>query len=157
MSVFFFLDLGKDIEGTATEKNHKNQIEVISWQVSESNTACWAQAGAGSVSFGDIPFIKKLDKSSAKIFQYGASGKKIDQATLSCVRASGNESPSEYLNLKLTDCYVTSYSTGGTAGDDVPTESFSLNFSTIEILSKAPDGKTEGTASYDLRLVLAMK
>lgn len=155
MPVFFFLDLGKEIEGTATEKNHKNQVELMSWQLSESNSASWAHGGAGTVSFGDIPMSKKLDKASAKIFQYCAASKKIPQATLSCLRAAGNESPSEYLNIKLTDCFVTSYSTGGSSGDDVPIESFTLNFAKIEILSKAPDGATQGTASYDLRQVVA--
>ncbi len=155
MPVFFFLDLGKEIEGTATEKNHKNQIEILSWQLSESNTASWMHGGAGTVSFGDIPFTKRLDKASAKIFQHCAASKKINQAVLSCLRAAGNESPSEYLHIKFTDCFITSYSTGGSAGDDVPSESFSLNFSKIEILAKTPDGATQGTASYDLKQVLA--
>ena len=155
MPVFFFLDLGKEIEGTATEKNHKNQVEILSWQLSESNSASWMHGGAGTVSFSDVPFSKRLDKASAKIFQYCAASKKIPTATLSCLRATGNESPTEYLSIKLTDSFITSYSTGGSSGDDVPMESFTLNFAKIEILAKAPDGATQGTASYDMREVLA--
>jgi len=72
---------------------------------------------------------------------------------LTCRRA-GKE-PRPYLTIKFTDCLVSSFQTGGSSGDEVPTDTASINFSKIEY-SYTPQKKdgTLGTAipaGYDLK------
>jgi type VI secretion system secreted protein Hcp len=81
-----------------------------------------------------------MSKASPKLMQQCAEGKHIPDATLTCRRAGG--SAQEYLKIKLTDCIISSYQTGGSAnGQVVPTDQFSLNFAKLEFEYAAQDAK----------------
>jgi type VI secretion system secreted protein Hcp len=59
----------------------------------------------------------------------------------------------EVLRIQLEDTLVTSYQIGGSGGDIVPTDSFSLNFSKIEFeYTPHKDGKAGSPikTGYDL-------
>ena len=76
-----------------------------------------------SVSFRQCP-------ASPKLMAHCASGKHLTDATLTCLRASG-ETAEKYLEIKLTDVVISSYQTGGSDGD-LPIETMTLNFAKIE-------------------------
>ena len=82
-----------------------------------------------------------------------ANGEHIKDAVLS-VRKAGKEQQ-DYLKITLSDLLVSSYQTGGSHGDVVPSDQIALNFSKIEFEYKEqkPDG-TLGSAvksGYDLK------
>lgn len=155
-SVDYFLKLD-GIEGESTDDRHKGEIEILSFSWGETNAATTGRgggAGAGKVSLQDFHFVKPMDKSSPKLFLACAEGEHIKTATLTARKAGGEQQ--EYLKVTLTDVVITSYQTGGSSGDVVPTDSFSLNFAKIEFEYKPqnPDG-TLGEAvkaGYNLKL-----
>ena len=97
----------------------------------------------------------KVNKASPKLMQACASGEHIKKAVLSC-RKAGKEQQ-EYLKITLSDMLVSSYQTGGSAGDGVvPNDQIALNYSKIEFEYK--EQKADGTlggavkGGWDLKL-----
>jgi len=155
MATDYFLKLD-GIEGESAQKGHENQIDLLSWSWGESNSGSSSDgggSGSGKVNMQDISFAMKINKASPNLFKACASGSHIKEGTLTCRRA-GKE-PRPYLTIKFTDCLVSSFQTGGSQGDEVPTDSISLNFSKIEY-SYSPQ-KADGTlgtaipAAYELK------
>jgi type VI secretion system secreted protein Hcp len=155
--VDYFLKID-GIDGESTDDRHKGEIEIESFSWGESNFGSAASggggAGAGKVSMNDFHFVMRLSKASPKLFLACASGEHLTEAQLTVGRAGGDQI--DYLYWKLSDCLVTSYQTGASSAgaDTVPTDSFSLNFSKIEISYKEQkaDGSlgTEHRAGWDL-------
>ena len=155
MATDYFLKL-TDIKGETAQKGHEDEIDILSWSWGESNSGSSSQgggSGAGKVNMQDFSFAMKINKASPALFKACASGTHIAEGVLTCRRA-GKE-PRPYLTIKFTDCLVSSFQTGGSQGDEVPTDSISLNFSKIDY-SYSPQ-KHDGTlgtaipAAYDLK------
>ena len=110
------------------------QIDVFSWSWGATQTfdsAVGGGAGAGKVQMQDFHFTKTVDKTSPVLFQACATGKHFPSATLTLRKAGKGQQ--EYMVVKFSDLLVSSYQTGGSAGDTVPMESISFNFQSIEI------------------------
>jgi type VI secretion system secreted protein Hcp len=73
-----------------------------------------------------------------------ASGEHIEEATLTVRKAGGT--PVEYVVITLTNLIVSSYSTGGSGGEDRLTENISLNFGKAAIEYRSQDSKGQGVA-----------
>jgi type VI secretion system secreted protein Hcp len=82
-----------------------------------------------------------------------ATGDHIASATLVCRKAGGGQQ--EYLTIKFTDLLISSYQTGGSAGDVVPVDQISFNYTKIEFEYKPQDEKgavgAPIKAGYDLK------
>jgi type VI secretion system secreted protein Hcp len=83
--------------------------------------------GSGKVKLHDIQITKDVDKSSVKLQLACASGKHIKEAIIVVRKAGGPQ-----LEYDLHDVIVSSYALGSGHGNR-PTESFTLNFSSIKI------------------------
>ena len=133
MAVDMLLKLG-DIKGESKDSVHKETIDVLAWSWGASNSGS-AQigggAGVGKVNVQDLSFTKFVDKASPDIFLATCNGKHIPEATL-IVRKAG-EKPLEYLKVTMTDLMITSYSTGGSGGEDRLTENVTLNFAKVKL------------------------
>ena len=68
-----------------------------------------------------------IDKATPILFQDSLSGQEIKYATLEVVEPGG-----AYLDYKLTDVLISSVSDKGSAGDSLPQEQITLNFTKIE-------------------------
>lgn len=146
------------IEGESRDDKHRDQIEIESFSWGESNFASAASGGGGAtgkVSMNDFHFVMRVSKASPKLFLACASGEHLPEAQLSISKA-GAEQMIDYLYWKFTDILITSYQTGGSSGDAVPTDSFSLNFAKIEVSYKEQnaDGSlgAEHKAGWDLAI-----
>lgn len=130
--VDYFLKI-KDIEGESTDAKHKNEIDIESWSWGEANAGSHSYGGgggAGKVTMQDFHFVMRVNKASPKLLLSCATGAHIKEALMTC-RKAGKEQQ-EYLKVKFTDLLVSSYQTGGSAGDVVPVDQISLNFAKIE-------------------------
>ena len=106
------------------------------------------------MSMQDFHFVKKLDKSSPKLFLATATGEHIKTAKLTCRKAG--EQPLEYLRWSFSDLLVSSYQTSGSGQENsTPTDSFSLNFTKMEFeyTETNADGSAGGTtkAGWDIK------
>jgi type VI secretion system secreted protein Hcp len=111
---------------------HKGWIEVSSFQLEQVRTAATTigsatgGAGAGKVSVHDISITKRVDKSTPSLFKHCANGVHIPNGQISMRKAGGTQQ--EYLVIKLTDIFVSSYrAVGGGGGGAGATETFTLN------------------------------
>lgn len=155
-AVDFFLKLD-GIQGESTDSKHKNEIELENWSWGENQPASFgsgAGGGAGKVMMQDFHFTMKVNKASPKLLLACATGEHIKGAVLVC-RKAGKEQQ-EFLTIKLSDCLVSSFQTGGDGGSDVlPTDQVALNFGKIEYeyREQKPDGTLGGSvkAGYDLK------
>jgi type VI secretion system secreted protein Hcp len=76
MAIHMFLKLDK-INGEATNKDHKDEIEVLSWNwgMSQSGSAhVGSGTGTAGVSVGDLSIVKYVDKSTPTIIKYCCQG-----------------------------------------------------------------------------------
>ncbi len=143
--VDYFLKLD-GVDGESTDEKHKGEIDVLSWSWGESQSGTHAGGGgggAGKVSMQDFHFVMKVNKASPKLMQSCASGEHIAKGVLIC-RKAGTEQQ-EYLKVTMTDLLISSYQTGGSAGDVIPTDQISVNFAKIELEYK--EQKKDGTLS----------
>ncbi len=154
-AVDYFLKID-GIQGESPDKTHKNeiQIESFSWGATQSGTASHGSGmGAGRVQLQDFHFVMLVNKASPKLMLTCATGEHIKNAILTC-RKAGKEQQ-EYLKITFTDLLVSSYQTGGSAGDVIPMDQISLNFTKIEFEYKEQksDGSLGGAikAFYDMK------
>jgi type VI secretion system secreted protein Hcp len=134
MAVDLFIKLG-DIKGESQDKSHKDEIDVLawSWGMSQSGTMhLGTGGGAGKVNVQDISFTKYIDKSTPTIMLSCAKGSHIDTVVLT-VRKACVDTPLEYYKVTLTACLISSYSTGGSGGEDRFTENVTLNFEQFHV------------------------
>ncbi len=132
-AVDYFLKI-EGIEGESQDSKHKNEIDIESWSWGETQSGSHAYGGgggAGKVNMQDFNFAMHVNKSSPKLLLACASGQHIKSALLTC-RKAGKEQQ-EYLKIKFSDLLISSYQTGGSAGEGlVPVDQITLNFSKIE-------------------------
>jgi type VI secretion system secreted protein Hcp len=159
MAVDMFLKLD-GIPGESQDSKHKEEIEIesFSWGLSNSgSTHVGGGAGAGKAEFQDLHFVSRVSKASPKLFFACASGQHVQEATITFRKAGAQQV--EFLVYKLSDVLISSYQEGGSSGDIVPMDAFSLNFAKIEISYKEqkPDGSlgSEVAAGWDLKQVKA--
>jgi type VI secretion system secreted protein Hcp len=155
-AVDFFLKID-GIDGESKDAKHKNEIDIasFSWGATQSGTAHQGGGfGGGKVQAGDVHFVSQyFSKASPKLFLACASGEHIKKAVLICRRAGKEQQ--EFLKWTFSDLLISSYqSTGHGGSDGLPTESFSLNFTKIEMEYKEqkPDGTLGGAtpAGWDV-------
>ena len=156
MAIEYHLKCG-NIKGESAATKHMDEIELMSWSWGASNPTTIVGAGmsAGKVSMTDINFTKRVDKSSPKLLELCVTGKHVDDATLYCSKQTGGKTPDDFLTIKLKEVYVSSFSAGGSSGEDVGTESFSLTYGSInydyKIQDKTGTLSSAGNIEFDLR------
>jgi type VI secretion system secreted protein Hcp len=155
-AVDYFLKID-GIEGESQDATHKGEIQLSSWSWGATNTGTMQAGGGGGggkASMQDFSFSMPVNKATPKLMQKLASGEHIKKATLTCRKAG--KTPQEYLKITFEDIIVSSYSTGGSQGEDgIPDEHISLNFAKInfEYREQKADGSLGGAvvASHDMK------
>jgi type VI secretion system secreted protein Hcp len=147
------------VDGESQDQTHANEIEIQSFSWGAIYVPGSAGGGAGKVSMQDLSLVRRLDKASPQLMLACATGKHFPEAVLVC-RKSGDPAV-EYYKITLSDVLVSSVQTGGSAGDTVPTESVSLNFTKIkwEYVPVDATGTAQEpvVAEYDLRTATAIE
>ncbi|MEJ7712167.1 MAG: type VI secretion system tube protein Hcp [Pyrinomonadaceae bacterium] len=157
----YFLKI-KGIEGESLDAKHPKEIQLESWTWGETNMGfhdAGGGGGAGKVQMQDFGFTMKLNAASSKLMIACATGQHIDEAILTCRKAGGEQN--NYLKYTFNELHISSYQTGGSGHEPIPTESISFNFAKIKIEYFIQDEKgatkAAGSAEYDLKKQLAAK
>lgn len=150
MAVDMFMKL-EGITGESVDAKHKGEIDVLawSWGISNSGSAhTGTGSGAGKANFQDLSFTKYVDLATTPLMLAAANGKHVKSAVL-VVRKAG-ETPLEYITITMTQCLVTSTSTGGSGGEDRLTENVTLNFAsvTVHYAEQTKTGAAGGTGDF---------
>jgi type VI secretion system secreted protein Hcp len=141
MAIDYFLDID-GIKGESPDGKFKEQIQLESWSWGESQSGSSASGGgggAGKVSMQDFSFAMQVNKASPLLFISCATGKHIGKAVLTCRKAG--ESQQDYLKIHFEDLLISSYQTGGSAGQEIPIDSISFNFAKMKMEYAPQDAK----------------
>jgi type VI secretion system Hcp family effector len=124
------------VKGESRDAQYPGSIEITSWSYSGGGTPGGAGSGrsTGHVNLGDIHITKANDSASPVLMQASATGRHYKSATLS-LRKAGESQP--YLQYKMSDVMISSYSASGHGGGATPSESVTLNFAKLEIVDHA--------------------
>ncbi len=160
MAMDIHLDLTKgSINGESLEKGFEKQIQVLSWSWGITQTGSFAQGdggGSGKVSMQDFHFTQKMHSGTPSILLNCATGQHIQQATLTARKSGQKTGQQKFLVINFYDLLISSYQTGGSdAGDGLPIESISFNYSKMDLEYFVQDAKgvtkSAGKNGYDLK------
>jgi type VI secretion system secreted protein Hcp len=149
-----FIKIG-DIKGESADVKHKDEIDVLAWSWGMSQTGTThkgTEGGAGKVNVQDMSVTKYVDKATPYLMEACATGKHLREAVLTVRKVE--DSPVQYLKIKMTDVLITSVATGGSAEDERVKENVSLNFAKykMEYTPQMPDGSAGAavTTGFDI-------
>jgi type VI secretion system secreted protein Hcp len=128
------------VEGESTHKDHKGEIEVLSWAWGVSNSAALSGGGSGKgkATPGDFTFTHLYDKASPVLAKQCISGKHFASVVLTARKAG--EGQKDFLVVTMKEVFVTAVHPGGGSGGDIH-EQVSCTYKDIEFGYKAQDDK----------------
>lgn len=150
MALDMFIKIG-EYTGESKDEKHKDWIDVLawSWGASNSGTAQMGTgAGAGKANIQDLSFTKYVDVGSCDLQKASLNGTHVPEVKIE-IRKAG-EKPFVYLEYKLEDVLISSFSTGGSGGEDRLTENLSLNFAKVSVTynQQSKTGGLEKSVDY---------
>jgi type VI secretion system secreted protein Hcp len=137
------------VDGEATHKDHKGEIEVLSWSWGVTNNSATAGGGSGKGK-GDpglFSFTHTYDKASPVLAKKCTQGVHFPTVTMTC-RKSG-EGQKEFLKIVMKEVFIVNTSpAGGSSGDIM--ENVSMSYGDVEFTYKPQDDKggTGGDVKY---------
>lgn len=148
MAVDMFIKI-EGVKGEATDKSHKEEINVLawSWGLSQSGSMhIGGGAGSGKVNIQDLSFTKYVDKASPVLTLWCCTGEHIKQVLLTVRKAGGTGAPLEYLKITMKNVLISSVSHGGKEDDERLTENVTLNFASVayDYQEQKDDGSAAG-------------
>jgi type VI secretion system secreted protein Hcp len=129
------------VDGESTHKDHKGEIQVMSWSWGVSNASS-ATAGGGSgkgkAQAHDFNIVHSYDKASPVLAKACAGGKHFKSAVLTARKAG--EGQQDFLKVTMKEVFITSITPGGASGGEI-TESVTMTATDIEFEYKPQDDK----------------
>jgi type VI secretion system secreted protein Hcp len=129
------------VDGEATHKEHKGEIELLSWSwdVSQSSgAASGGGSGRGKAQPGEFSFSHLYDKASPVLAKHCAAGKHFKDAKMTARKAG--EGQKAFLVITLKEVFVTSVTPSG-SDDGSITEDVKCTYKDIEFAYKPQDDK----------------
>jgi type VI secretion system secreted protein Hcp len=162
MASDYYLLIDK-INGESQAQGMAKNIELDSFSFGASNPADVGGGGlsAGKCSLSDFSFSCALDSSSFQMLTDLYAGTHIATCTFTGRKSGGGGNPYNYLVVTLTNCYITSQSTGG-GSTGMPTQSVSIAYEQILYEYFTQDTgtgatKSAGSATYNIATVTQSK
>jgi type VI secretion system secreted protein Hcp len=147
------------IDGESVAQGMTNNIELDSFSFGASNAADIGGGGlsAGKCSLSDFSFTCAVDKASYQILKALYTGQHIATTTFSLRKSTGAATPYTYLQVTMTNCYLTSDSIGG-GSQGVPSMSVSIAYEQILYTYYTQDTSSgavtqAGAATYNIGAV----
>ena len=141
------------ISGNCTEKGYEDWIMLDSFSLGVANSltsnAGNSERTSGGVQVSEMNCSKTMDVSSLLLAEACAGNKNLGEVVLTVTRTDADEQL-ELVNYTLSDAMISSISTSGSGNGDLPSESFSINFTAINATytKQKPEGTAEGTANF---------
>jgi type VI secretion system secreted protein Hcp len=147
------------VTGESKAAGMPNNIELDQWSFGGNSQPDLKGQGlsAGKPSFSDFNCSFSLDSSSYQLLKNMCQGTHIASSVFTGRKTGGGEMPYTYLTVTMTNCFVTSFSTGGSA-TGTPAWSLSLAYEKIQYQYYTQDSASgsvtqAGSAEYDLKQV----
>ncbi len=127
------------VKGESQDTGFTGEIDIESYSFSASNPPSDTGGGLskGKARPSDFGFSIMPGESSTKLFDFLNKGQHIDEVVVSFSKTSGEGQQSVYKTMKFKNCFMSSYSEGGSDNNADQPEHFSLAFTAIEKEYKA--------------------
>lgn len=127
---------GPDIKGESLDKDHKDWMEVSSWnhRIRQPKSATASSAGGHTAERCEhdvMDFRKNIDVVSPQLYQACSGGTTFSEATIEFMRADGDGNRVKYMEINLKNVIVSDVEPA-VDGDGFPEESFGLSYGAIE-------------------------
>jgi len=149
------------VSGESQAQGMTNNIDLDSWSWGASNQASLGGKGlaAGKPSLMDFSCTFSLEAGSFQIVQNLTKGTHIATVTFTGRKTGGGGTPYNYLVITMTNCFVTSFTTGG-GSTGTPPASLSIAYEKIQYQYYTQDTSSgavtlAGQATYDIKTVAA--
>ena len=129
------------VEGEATHKDHKGEIELLSWSWEVTQTAGAATGGGsgrGKATPGEFVISHVYDKASPVLAKHCAAGKHFKDAKLTARKAG--EGQKAFLVVTLKEVFITGVSPSAGSEGSIE-EEVRCTYKDIEFAYKAQDDK----------------
>ena len=128
------------VDGEATHKDHKGEIEVMSWSwgVANASQTAGGGSGKGKGTPGDLVFMHLYDKASPVLAKKCTQGVHFPSVTLTARKSGGTQK--EFLKIAMKEVFITSVHPSGSASGEI-SESVSMTYGDIEFTYKPQDEK----------------
>ena len=129
------------VEGEATHKDHKGEIELLSWSWDVTQTtgaATGGGSGRGKATPGEFVISHVYDKASPVLAKHCAAGKHFKDAKLTARKAG--EGQKAFLVVTLKEVFITSVSPSASSEGNIE-EEVRCSYKDIEFAYKAQDEK----------------
>ncbi|HMD97121.1 MAG TPA: type VI secretion system tube protein Hcp [Terriglobia bacterium] len=130
-SDYYLLIAGVNGESQATGMTNNIELDSWSWGGSAPSDVGNKGLSAGKPSFADFTCSFSLDAASFQLVANLSNGTHIANATFSGRKTGGGANPYIYLVITLTNCFVTSFSTGG-GSSGTPSASMSISYEQVQ-------------------------
>ena len=146
------------VTGEAQDKDHKGWSDLASFSqgISQPGRASTGPTRRrGDVVLDDVVCTKELDKSSPKIGEAICKGKVFPKVEIHVTASTTDAGRVTYYAYELKNVMVTSFDVSGSGqAEDVPMETFSLNFEEVKVTYTECDraGKTKGKVEYSWKV-----
>jgi len=145
------------IDGVKGESQEETDaIELESFSFGASNTADVGGKGlsGGKASLSDFSFTCPLDSASWQIVKDLYKGTHVPTSTFKGYKSGGDGKTYLYLQVTMTNCFITNHSTGGGSAG-IPSQSVSLAYEQIKYEYFTQDTSSgqvtsAGTAQYNI-------
>jgi type VI secretion system secreted protein Hcp len=149
------------VTGETQAQGMTNAIELDSWSWGCSNPASLGGKGlaAGKPHLSDLTCSFALEAASFTLVADLTKGVHIATTTFTGRKTGGGGTPYAYLVITLTNCFITSFSTGG-GSSGTPPASISIAYEKIQYQYYTQDTASgsvtlAGQATYDIKQVAA--
>ena len=119
------------VTGESQDAKHKGEMDVLAWSWGQSVGAITGRGARPDVCIQNLSLTKYIDSASPDLIMKNLIGEVARTAVLTIERPATIGAPSVYLKLTLNNVTVTSYSTGGSGGEDRLTENVTLKFESM--------------------------
>ena len=139
------------IKGEAEDKDHKGEIEVLSWSWGmQGKASLGGGAATGKATMHDLKIVKRVDSASTALMLALRTNEPIQKAVLTLRKAGKTQL--EYMKVTIEQGRVMSLSIDG--GDAMGTAevvervTFSFNKIEVEYVPQGKDGQPQGSMSF---------
>ena len=129
------------VEGESIHKDHKGEIDVLSWSWGVSNASgvgSGTGSGRGKATAQDLHFNHYYDKASPVLAKQCASGKHFKEVVITSRKAG--EGQKDFMKITMKEVFISSVSNSG-GSDGGIMESVSMSYASVDFSYKAQDEK----------------
>lgn len=129
------------VEGEATHKDHKGEVEVLSWSWNVSRPPAapgGGGTGTGKAQPGDLVIMHTYDKASPILAKKCAQGRHFPTVVMTARKAG--EGQKDFLKITMKEVFITSVAPSGSGGGDIM-ESVSMSYGQIDFSYKPQNEK----------------